>query len=220
MIGRAAVCPAPPLLARELTGQTEVLPELRAACAAAVAWLLEPGAQTAVVVGPGAGGRFGPVGLGTMLLDEAGWAGERVLQPVGEDETPAACAALGQSLASRYPGAAMLVMGDGSARCSVTAPGYLHEGAAEFNACVERALREGDMDALAALPAGLARELMATGRPAWQVLAGAFGSAPPADVRYADAPFGVFYLVARISRSGGRLASRTSCSSGSHSPAT
>jgi len=235
VIGRAAICPAPPLLARELTGQTEVLPELRAACAAAVAWLLEPGVLTTVVVGPGeettssgSGGRFGPVGLGAMLLDEAGWGGNRVLQSVGEDETPAACAALGQSLARTYPGAAMLVMGDGSARCSVTAPGHLHEGAAAFNARVEQALRAGDIDALAALPSGLARELMVTGRPAWQVLAAALGAARPADVHYADAPFGVFYLVAmvrpdpraRTSRSGGRLASRTSCSSGSHSPAT
>jgi hypothetical protein len=43
---------------------------------------------------------------------------------------------------------------------------------------------------------------MATGRPAWQVLAGALGTAHDrgrplaADVLYAEAPFGVAYLVA------------------------
>jgi hypothetical protein len=36
MIIAAAICPCPPLLVRELTGQTEVLPDLRAAAADAV----------------------------------------------------------------------------------------------------------------------------------------------------------------------------------------
>ena len=39
MIVSAAICPSPPLLARQLTGQAEPLPELRAACAAALAAL-------------------------------------------------------------------------------------------------------------------------------------------------------------------------------------
>lgn len=202
MIGRAAVCPAPPLLARELTGRTIVLPELRSACATAVAWLLAPDPPAIVVVGGSGADRPGvpsAVELGAMLLDEAGWGGRRVLQPVDADEAPDACAAVGRSLARAHPGAALLVMGDGSARCSISAPGYLHEGAAEFNARVERALRDGDLAALAAVPADLARELMATGRAAWQVLAGALGPARPAQVRYADAPFGVFYLVATVS---------------------
>ena len=40
MITGAALCPWPPLLVRELTGADPVLPELRAACAEAVAALL------------------------------------------------------------------------------------------------------------------------------------------------------------------------------------
>jgi len=44
---------------------------------------------------------------------------------------------------------------------------------------------------------------MATGRPAWQVLAGALGGlAPAAEVLYCDDPFGVGYLVASL-RPGG-----------------
>jgi hypothetical protein len=54
------------------------------------------------------------------------------------------------------------------------------------------------MAALAALDAGLAAELMATGRAAWQVLAGAAGleRRAPGEVLYSDAPFGVSYLAA------------------------
>ena len=40
---------------------------------------------------------------------------------------------------------------------------------------------------------------MATGRPAWQVLAGAVNGLRPASViRYDDDPFGVAYLVASL----------------------
>ena len=52
MIVAAAICPCPPLLARELTGQAEVLPELRAACAAAVGFLAAAGPDVIVVAGP------------------------------------------------------------------------------------------------------------------------------------------------------------------------
>ena len=93
----------------------------------------------------------------------------------------------------------MLVMGDGSARRSVSAPGHLDERAVPFDDAVERAVRDGDLAALGALDPGLARELMVTGRPAWQVLAGAWAPEKPAtQVQYADDPFGVAYLVARL----------------------
>ena len=70
---------------------------------------------------------------------------------------------------------------------------------------VERAVRDGDLGALLAVDPVLARDLMATGRPAWQVLAGALaGSAVSTEIRYADDPFGVFYLVASLTWDGGR----------------
>ena len=41
---------------------------------------------------------------------------------------------------------------------------------------------------------------MATGWPAWQVLSGAMHQlAPTTEIRYADDPFGVAYLVAYLS---------------------
>ncbi|MFZ0079910.1 MAG: hypothetical protein WAL13_12435, partial [Trebonia sp.] len=53
MIVTAAICPSPPLLARELTGRAEVLPELRDACAAAVRHLLAAAPDVVAVVGAG-----------------------------------------------------------------------------------------------------------------------------------------------------------------------
>jgi hypothetical protein len=229
VIARAVLCPSPPLLARELTGRAIVLPELRDACAAAVAHLVKADSDVVAVVGaghgtatwdadarldvpsyaPSAGKTTGTpdlplaLGLGAMLLDNAGYAGPRLLQAVGEDEPPPSCLRLGESLAALSPRMGLLIVGDGSARRGPSAPGHFDERARPFDAEVAHAISGGDMAALAALDPALARELMATGRPAWQVLAGALGigpeSGPPStEILYADDPFGVAYLVAVI----------------------
>jgi hypothetical protein len=223
MITAVALCPAPPLLARELTGGDSVLPELREACQAAVGALLRSQPEVITVVGAapqtrtwggastldlgifapaarGSGGTAGlpvPLGLGARLLDQAGFTGRRVLQAVGQDEPAAGCAGLGHALAVSAERTALLVMADGSARRSRRAPGALDERSAGFDAGVERAIRDGDAAALAQVDPTLARELMATGWPAWQVLAGALGGTRPAvQVLYSGDPFGVAYLVA------------------------
>ncbi len=141
MLAAAALCPAPPLLARELTGGDPVLPELRQACQEAAGALTGSRPDVIVVVGtgpatgtfdpaaaldlsryaPGLAVRAGPagaangragaadgraaglppaLGLGALLLDQAGYAGRRVLRAVAEDEPPQACAALGAELAA------------------------------------------------------------------------------------------------------------------------
>jgi hypothetical protein len=235
MIIAATLCPWPPLLVRELTGADPVLPELRDACAAAVAALLAGHPDVVAVVAPGpatttwpADGRLniaafgGPpptspqtvsdicslppaAGIGGYLLDQAGYQGPRVIWTVSEDETPAGCSKLGAELAAASPRTALLAVGDGSARRGPKAPGAFDERAAGFDAEVERAVRAADMDALLALDPALARDLMATGRPAWQVLAGALAGTPVStEIRYADDPFGVFYLVASLPWDGGR----------------
>jgi hypothetical protein len=235
VITAAAICPCPPLLARELAGQAEVLPEMRAACAAAVSRLAACGPDLIVVTGadretarwPAGGwldvswwapalagpGAAGPraaghpalplsLGLGARLLDEAGYQGPRAYQAIAGTAAPADCVRLGAELARSAPRTALLAMGDGSARRSERAPGHLDERAAPFDAAVERAVRNGDLAALAALDPDLAAELLATGRPAWQVLAGALGgeraTAGPlaTEILYGDAPLGVGYLVA------------------------
>lgn len=227
MITAAALCPAPPLLARELTGADSVLPGLREACLQAAAALLTGEPDLVAVVGAAdktagwdPGGRLdlaayapmlgrdapasGPplplaLGLGAGLLDQARYSGRRVLQSVSPDESAAQCAELGSGLAGQAGRVALLVLADGSARRGRRAPGYLDERSAPFDAEVERAIRAGDLAALLSIDPGLARELMATGRPAWQVLAGALaGVLPRTVIRYADDPFGVAYLVASL----------------------
>lgn len=152
--------------------------------------------------GAGPGAAAGPalplaLGLGARLLDEAGYRGQRVLRSVGDGETAAACVRLGEGLRSLGDRVGLLVMADGSACRTLRAPGYLDPRAAGFDAALERAVRSGDLGALRVIDRGLAGELLASGWPAWQALAGAMpGLSPAADVLYADAPFGVFYLVA------------------------
>ncbi len=224
MIIAAAMCASPPLLHPALTGREAVLPELRSACAEAVARLLREDPEVVVVVGPApvteewdAAGRldaaaFAPgsavrgsavrgsaargsavpgsgapgsavsadgralplsLGLGAMLLDQGGYRGPRRLFAVGPDAPAGACAALGAELATGPARTALLVMGDGSARRTSKAPGHLDSRAEPFDADVEQAVRAGRLGALLGLDEVLARELMVTGRPAWQVLAGA-----------------------------------------------
>jgi hypothetical protein len=223
----AALCPAPPLLARELTGADPVVPELRQACLNAAAGLLRARPDVIAVVGAGERtatwdgaawldlSRFAPgiglaaadgapvlplpLGLGARLLEQAGYDGPRLLQLVGEDEPAGRCAELGAAIAGSAGRVALLAMGDGSARRGPKAPGYFDARSGPFDAEVERAVRVGDLDALLAIDEALARELMATGRPAWQVLAGALqGTKPATEISYRDDPFGVAYLVASL----------------------
>jgi hypothetical protein len=226
MIVRAAVCPSPPLLASRVTGQDVLLPELRDACAAAVAWLLAAGPDTVAVLGPATATATWPpntapdlamhapaaypgpsalplaLAIGAQFLDAAGYGGPRVLASVAESASAGACVELGRELAAAAPRLALLVMGDGSARRSAAAPGYLDDRAEPFDATVEQAFREGDLSALTALDPDLARDLLAAGRPAWQALAGALSPCsarhPQTEILYSAAPFGVAYLVATL----------------------
>ena len=224
MLTGAVLCPATPLLHPEVTGRHAVVPELRAACARAVTRLLNSEPDTVVVAGPAAltgewdpAGRLDPsvfapgirrtgdrslppaLGLGAFLLDQAGYAGRRRLQAVGLDEPASACIQLGMRLRETDAKAALLVMGDGSARRTLKAPGYLDSRATAFDKEVEQVVRDSDLAALQRLDRRLAHELLATGWPAWQVLSGALQDlTPAADVLYCDAPFGIGYLVAYL----------------------
>lgn len=91
---------------------------------------------------------------------------------------------------------ALLVVGDGSARRSTAAPGYLDERAADFDAAVSAALASGEGARLAGIDLGLGTELLAAGVPAWHAAAAVLGDAYRAELLYDDAPFGVGYFVA------------------------
>jgi hypothetical protein len=221
------VLPQPPLLVPELaTGAAAETADLRAACRAAAARMGAAGSEW-VAVGADAGGRrtvpadtrgsfvgfgadvvvglspdaTGPVDAGLPLpLLVAGWAaagtGARIRgELVAPDTTPADCAALGAGLAEGPVG--LLVVGDGSAKHTLKAPGHLDERSGPFDDAVASALRDADPAGLAALDPELARELWAIGRAPWQVLAGATtGQDWTGELLYSGAPYGVGYHVA------------------------
>jgi len=228
MIVAAALCPAPPLLVRELTGTDPVAADLRIACLDAAAELMAADPEVIAVAGaaeqtrtwdgassldltlfaPGARARLRAgrspglppaLGVGAWLLGQAGYTGDRMLQSVAGNEPAGRCAGIGTSLAGSRARVSLLVMADGTARRGLKAPGYLDERSAGFDADVERAVRTGRLDALLSIDQDLARDLMATGRPAWQVLAGAVaGRRVTSEIRYVGDPFGVAYLVASL----------------------
>jgi hypothetical protein len=217
-----AFCPAPPLLVPAVEGRAAPeTAELRRACAQAVAAMLAVQPEVVVVVGDGGppGVRFGagdagdlrgfgvdvhvpfdgyvrPEGrplplahtVGAWLLREAGFAGPRV--GVGPADV--------HRLLRELPGpVGVLALGDGSARRSVKAPGYLDETAGPFDATVARALAGGDPDALAALDPAAGERLLASGVPTWRALGAELaGREVTARLHYDEAPFGVGYLVA------------------------
>ncbi|MGH3753480.1 MAG: hypothetical protein ACRDRP_12425 [Pseudonocardiaceae bacterium] len=222
MISSAALCPGAPLLARELTGLDPVVPALRESCAAAVSGMLRGMPDIVVVVGlasrtatwpataqwstSGFRGRAGPkdpdalplaLGLGAMLINDAGYQGPLVMQGVGEHEPVTKCIDIGTGIRDSSDRVGLLVMADGSCRRDAKAPGYFDERAISFDLEIERFIRSADLDALLGVDQETAHELMAQGRPAWQVLAGATrGQEYDAKILYSDAPFGVAYLVA------------------------
>jgi hypothetical protein len=217
-----AFCPSAPLLHPEVEGGASAeTSALRHACDDAVAAMLAVAPEVVVVVADGAppGVRLGPgdVGdlrgfgvdvaipfsgqvrpggrrippahaLGAWLLDRAAFAGERVGVGPGD---------VGQLLRALPGPVGVLVMGDGSARRTVKAPGYLDETAAPFDAAVTRALASGNAATLAALDSADGERLLAAGVPAWRAVGEALaGRAVTARLHLAEAPFGVGYLVA------------------------
>jgi hypothetical protein len=222
-----AVLPEPPLLVPEVaTGATVETAALRAACREA-ARMLADAAPSWVAVGADPGGRrtvppdtrgsFGGFGVDVVVglspyaagpvdirlalpLLVAGWVRDGLDvtvrgELVAPDSTPDECVALGGALAREDVG--LLVVGDGSAKHSEKAPGYLDERAGRFDDVVASALRDADPQALAALDPGLAAELWASGRAPWQVLAGATrGTAWKGELLHSSKPFGVAYHVA------------------------
>lgn len=169
----------------------------------------EPGtaadAARGAVAGAGRGVREAPgpelplsLAIGGWLLERGRWSaapvdGVGVAESLDVDR----CAALGRELALSTDRVALLVTGDGSARRTLKAPGYLDERAAGFDADVARALGTADVEALSALDAGLAHDLLVSGRAPWQVLAGAAaGTNLRGELLYDEAPYGVGYFVA------------------------
>jgi hypothetical protein len=229
VIQGAVFCPHPPLLVPQVAqGAAPELDDLRAACRTAIRRVATGGQIVVLGSGPrwtahpatarGTLGGFGvpleiPLGadgpgavelplsltIGAWLLRDAlgpnngatGWS----VGPQDEHDP-------GQVVPDDDNEYVLLVMGDGSARRSTSAPGYLDDRAAGFDAQVAAALGSGighrlhlDMD--------LGRELLAAGVPAWDEAAWHLEPAEfDAELLYDAAPYGVGYFVAAWTRRG------------------
>ena len=120
----------------------------------------------------------------------------RSFAALATDLDPGESAGLGVELAAAADRVALLAMGDGSARHTEKAPGYLDERAAPYDDAVAAAFAGVDTAALMALDPGRAAELLVAGRAPWQLLAGAAaGRGLTAEAPYFSAPYGVGYHV-------------------------
>jgi hypothetical protein len=209
-----AFCPSPPLLVPELAaGAAGELDPLRAACREAVRRLLAARPDEVVVIGTGpATGRFPPGSTGTL----AGYGVPVTAALPGGPPSPGPLPlplTLGAWLLAGVPvpcsgvvvdpenecipdAPAYLVVGDGSARRSEKAPGYVDPRAEPFDAAVVAALATGDAAALRALDPALGADLLAAGVPAWRAVGRAATGTFDADLLYAADPYGVGYFVA------------------------
>jgi hypothetical protein len=216
----AGVCPHPPLLVPGVGRAAEVA-SLRLAAAAIAATVVDARADVVFVVGADTGERqtsFAPWAPGVVveppdvpeplplpLLVGAHLTPGRVRSfvVVDRDLPPADCADVGADLATAANRVALLVMGDGAARHSTAAPGYLDERAAGWEDAAHRAFAAADPAGLLDLDPGLGADLLAVGRAPWQVLAGAADEWRPTHVQ-ADLrqPFGVGYHFVTWSNAG------------------
>jgi hypothetical protein len=226
VIQGAVFCPHPPLLVPQVAqGAAPELDDLRGACRTAIRRVAPRG--PIVVLGSGSGRQAHPptargtlagfgvpleIGLGSdtagavelpLSLTIGAWLLRDALGP----ESGATGWSVGPDgehdpslLAAGEKDCVLLVMGDGSARRSIAAPGYLDERAAEFDADVAAALRSGSGDRLA-VDLELGDELLASGPRVWREAARLLGAAEfNAELLYDAAPYGVGYFVAAWTR--------------------
>lgn len=217
------LCPHPPLLVRSLGGQQDPGAELRAACHAAVSRMVAADPDRMVVVGPAAEAgpwdglaldvrRFGTalprpgtadglplsLGIGRMLLEDCGWSEKTELVGVGWDAADRDLVEVAGRLTGGSGGTGVLLLGDGSARRSEKAPGFLDPRAFGYDDLVADALAGGDAPALRDLDLDLGRDLMVGGRSVFRLLGLLAGGRPvTATLDFRDDPFGVSYFVAR-----------------------
>ncbi|HEX5862062.1 MAG TPA: hypothetical protein VFY58_09480 [Nocardioides sp.] len=171
-MSRVVLVPGTLALLPDYASIEDPVTELRTACRAAVRWLAEAGP---VFVLAGDQGRR----VAEHLVAEAGGS---TRPGSSSGDLPAA-------------DAAVLVVGNGSARRTEKAPGHFDERAAGFDDALGRCLEEPRPDALRAVDRELAREL-------WADLDAVVELARLPDlslvqVDYDDDPFGVQYWVIR-----------------------
>ena len=223
MLVAAGVCPQPPLLVPAVGGDEPETVSLRAAAAAVASAVVTARPDMLFVVCADTGERAAsfapwapgappaekpsdvpePLPLGALVGAHLTRGHLRSFVVVAPDLPPAECASLGADLAAAADRVGLLVVGDGAARHSTAAPGYLDERAAAWDDAAHRAFAAADPAGLLALDSALGADLLAVGRAPWQVLAGAAGGWRPTGVQ-ADfrQPYGVGYHLVTWSEAG------------------
>lgn len=225
---RALIVPAAPALLPGLGGAADPLADLRERARALVVETMTKGVTRVVVIGAGESTRTWPTDapsgaarfttggvsagalptdleIGRLLVPADGdqftspRGGELILQSVAAGTDPTTCLDLGRSLTVDEE-TMLIVVADGPATLTEKAPGHLQPEAAPFAEGLARTLAAADTAALADLDPATCDRLWMRGRPALQVLAGAFADAEvKGDVVGEESPFGVQYLLARWS---------------------
>jgi hypothetical protein len=223
VISSVVFCPQAPVLVPDLAqGAAPELDDLRAACRAAIRRAVPDGVRP-VLIGAGpraadyprtARATFAGFGLPHEVPPASSDAGAATLPPalsvgawllydaLGPGSSAAAYAVPPEG--RRLPvlpdePTSLIVVGDGSARRSEKAPGYLDERAAAFDAALADILRNGDGAALHKdrLEAYGASELLVAGLPAWHAVHPLVETGSwAARLLYEAAPYGVGYFVA------------------------
>ncbi|NYG57522.1 hypothetical protein BJ980_000445 [Nocardioides daedukensis] len=169
------IVPPVPALLPEHAGLVDPVAELRTACLSALGSLAGRSPSRIEVLADSDLGQR----VAASLLDAVGFAGTIV--------------AVDPQVAT--DASAVVVVANGSARRGEKAPGHLDERSFDFDAGIDKALRDGDGTALTAVDAALAVDLLADGISALTALGRLVPAANDVDVLYADDPFGVSYWV-------------------------
>ena len=134
-----------------------------------------------------------PAGIALWLLAQAGWQGSIDVVEC-DDDVAASSALVVQALTAAD---AVVVLGDGSAGLGPKAPGYVIDGAQDFDDVLAAALASGDASVLASLDSAEGQRVQAAGVPVFRALGAALsGRAIDASLRLHTSPFGVGYFVA------------------------
>ena len=139
------------------------------------------------------------LGIGALLLDEAGYTGPRLVQAVDEAAPPPP--ACGWAATSRpwHRGWRCSRSATAARGAAPPRPATSTSGPSRSTTRCSRRCGTATWRRSPALDPDLARDLMVTGRAAWQVLAGALaGPGRATEISYAADPFGVAYLVATL----------------------
>jgi hypothetical protein len=191
-VTRVVLVPGVLALLPEYAGIEDPVAELRAACLAAVGWLVEAG--TVTVLADDQGRRVGE----SLVAEAERAAGVSRLRRQGAfaPQPPEAGVSRHrrQGAFAPQPPEAYLVVGNGSACRTEKAPGHFDDRAAAFDADLARWLRTPS-ETLAGLDRELARELLASVDGIVEM--GALPDLSLEQVDYDDDPYGVQYWVIR-----------------------